>query len=113
MLMAFILSTGCALLLSALNVFFRDFTHLTEVLLRALFYLTPILYPPGLFGPVMEALLKLNPAYYPIVAARDALYYHRISPIEVWVSGYALGLFILLFGVSVFTRNESKFVYYA
>src|SRR5207249_425008 len=35
---------GVSFLFSCLNVFFRDFTHMTEVLLQAWFYLSPVIY---------------------------------------------------------------------
>ena len=41
----FVFATGTALLLSALYVRFRDVRPIWEVMLQALFYVTPILYP--------------------------------------------------------------------
>ena len=61
---------GIGLLLSVLNVYFRDVQHLMAILLQFWFYSTPIVYPldvvpptVGLFGvdlPV-RALYELNP----------------------------------------------------
>ena len=45
--MVSLLSIGGALIMATLNVFFRDFLHLTEVILRPMFYLTPHSLPPG------------------------------------------------------------------
>ena len=61
-------------MLSLLYVFFRDFLHLTEVILRLMFYLTPILYRPELFGEKAQIFFQMNPAYYPIITARSVLY---------------------------------------
>jgi ABC-type polysaccharide/polyol phosphate export permease len=59
--MVYLLAVGWALIMSTANVFFRDFSHLTQVLLRALFYLTPVLYRPSLLGDKVAAILKINP----------------------------------------------------
>ena len=112
-LILFAMTAGSALFLASLNVFFRDFTHLTEVLLRVLFYLTPIIYPPSLFGPEIEQLLKLNPVASPVLLARDVLYYHQVPTPEMWLQSIAMSLIVFLGGLLVFTRTQEKFVYYA
>ena len=111
--MLYLITLGGALLLATLNVFFRDFTHLTGAVLRALFYLTPIIYPPDLFGEQAAAYLKLNPIYYPVVTARDVLYYGNIPSLEMWLIGFGLSLAGLFIGARVFIKNQNKFVFYA
>lgn len=111
--MLFFLSAGGAMLMCALNVFFRDFSHLTSVLLRALFYVTPIIYPPELLGPKAESFLRLNPVYYPIVIGREVVYAGRVPAIEDWIVGFVFALAIFFVGLFVFTSTERKFVYYA
>ena len=112
-LMLYLITLGGALLLATLNVFFRDFTHLTAAVLRALFYLTPVIYPPDLFGEKAAMLLKLNPVYYPVVTARDVLYYGQVPPLEVWLIGFAVSIAGLALGAAVFMKNQNKFVFYA
>ena len=55
----------------------------------------------------------LNPAYYPIVAARSVLYDHVVPPMEIWVGGFGLGLLSCVLGLFVFLKSQDKFVYYA
>jgi lipopolysaccharide transport system permease protein len=43
-----LLGWSLAILMGVINVLFQDTQHLIEVLLQALFYLTPIIYPPSL-----------------------------------------------------------------
>ena len=112
-IMLYMLSVGGALLMSALNVFYRDFTHLTEVLLRALFYLTPVFYPPTILGDDLSFVLKFNPVYYPVVLARDVLYYGTAAnPID-WLIGFAVAFGMFVLGLKVFTSSQDNFVYYA
>jgi ABC-type polysaccharide/polyol phosphate export permease len=113
MLMMLILSAGAALLMCSLTVFFRDFTHLTPVLMRALFYLTPIFYRPDMLGPKGEFFLRLSPVFYPVVATRDVLYYGRVPAMDIWTAGYGTALLLLAVGLFVFTQTERRFVYYA
>lgn len=55
------LSMGIAFLLSALFVKFRDFSHIWEVILQALFYATPIIYPLSIAPPKVAKLISLSP----------------------------------------------------
>lgn len=73
LLQLYALALAVALLLSTLNVYFRDAQHIWEVFLQGLFYATPIIYPlsmvgdklasvaPGV-GLLVEKLMLLNPA---------------------------------------------------
>ena len=110
--MLYLLSAGGAMLICTLNVFFRDFTHLTSVLLRALFYLTPIFYKPDLLGPKTEALLRLNPVFYPVVVTRDLLYYGQVPSLEMWLTGFGFAVALFTMGLMTFTSTQNKFVYY-
>ena len=113
LLMLFLLSSGAALLMCSLTVFFRDFTHLTPVLMRALFYLTPIFYRPDILGPKGMMLLRFNPVYYPVVLTREVLYYGRVPGAELWVIGFAAAVAIVIAAQAVFSLTEKRFVYYA
>ena len=46
-LQLYAISLGVALLLGSLYVYFRDIGHIWDVILQALFYATPIIYPLG------------------------------------------------------------------
>ncbi len=109
MLMSF--SLGVSFLLSSLNIFFRDFTHLTGILLQILFYVSPILYPISITGKY-KPLFMLNPLYFIIVNFRAAIYDGKPpDAIELW-GGLAICIGTLLFGLWVFGKLERKFIYY-
>jgi lipopolysaccharide transport system permease protein len=55
------LCLGLALLLSTLNVLFRDLEHLTLVLLNLLFFMTPTLYSEDLVPAGLRAVFAVNP----------------------------------------------------
>jgi ABC-type polysaccharide/polyol phosphate export permease len=112
LLMLLILSFGATLLMSAVTVFFHDFLHLTAVFLRILFYLTPILYSPKIFGPKLAYLIKFNPVYYPVQATRDLLYAGTIPSFLDFSIGFGMAVAIFIAGLVVFTSIEDRFVYY-
>ncbi|MGB9631939.1 MAG: ABC transporter permease, partial [Chloroflexaceae bacterium] len=67
---------GMAWLLSAVAVFFRDMVHLVGILVNIWFFLTPVIYPLGVFGEGLTARLVrwLNPMASLIEFYREVLY---------------------------------------
>lgn len=124
----YLLSLGVALLLSTLNVYFRDAQHIWEVVLQGLFYATPIIYPlsmveqklgevaPGV-GLLIEKLMLLNPAAQIIQDIRHNLVAPATTP-TIWTLSdniffqmipIALTFAMLLWGVHVFRKYSPKF----
>jgi len=71
-----VFATGVAMLLSALYVRYRDVQPIWDVVLQALFYATPILYPIELLAAKYDTLAKialLNPIAALIQEARHLL----------------------------------------
>lgn len=54
-------TTGCALLLSCSNVFFRDVKYIVQVLLTFGIFVTPVFLEPQMFGDLGARLMMLNP----------------------------------------------------
>ena len=83
MLFQFAFVLGIALILSVVNVYFRDTQHLIAILLQVLFYLAPIVYPISyvpdtatVFGiqiPLGD-IYRLNPIVVFVGAYRDVMY---------------------------------------
>ncbi len=72
----YIFALGIAFLLSALNVRFRDISHIWEIVTQAAFYATPIIYPLSIIiakSRLAAQLLMLNPIAQAIQDARYAL----------------------------------------
>lgn len=55
------LTVGVALLVAALQVYLRDVQHTLGLILSALFYVTPIVYPVGLVPEGLRPWLAANP----------------------------------------------------
>jgi lipopolysaccharide transport system permease protein len=56
-----VLGWSLALLAGLVHAHFRDTQHLLEMAFQALFYLTPIIYPPQMRGGRFQQLLHYNP----------------------------------------------------
>ena len=83
------------------------------MLLRVLFYLTPIIYPRDLFGPQIAFFLQFNPVSIPVLMARDVLYYHEVPSLNDWLVGYGVSGLIFVIGLTIFVKNQDRFIYYA
>ena len=75
----YLLALGLAFFLSALNVKYRDTSHIWEIIMQAAFYATPIIYTLGIVIEKSETAAKfllLNPMAQAIQDARYALITH-------------------------------------
>ena len=105
---------GLGLMLSVLNVYFRDVEHLVGIVLQIWFYATPIVYPMTFVrdalvdSPALFTLYKLNPMVRFVEAYRDCLYDLRFP--ALLDTAYLLGVSAatLALGVYIFTRMEPK-----
>jgi ABC-type polysaccharide/polyol phosphate export permease len=99
---------GIGLMLSVLNVYFRDVKHFIAVALQALFYSAPIVYPVRFVEdaasrtsfPLLR-VYQLNPLVRFVEAYRAVLYdlrfpaFSDVAYVSVWaVAVLALGLFV-------------------
>lgn len=102
---------GGILLLSILTVFFRDLSHILQIALLGLFYLTPILYPTSLLSGELLNLIKLNPFYYFINIFHLIIYEAALPGWPEWVACIGLTALSLTLGVLVFQKNEQDVIY--
>jgi ABC-2 type transport system permease protein len=112
-----VLVTGIGLMLSVLNVFFRDIRYLITIMLQVLFYATPIVYPIryvprhaeilGMDVPA-RAIYNLNPLTRLIEAYRDVLYDTRIPPLGTMAAIVISAGVALALGWWVFARLQRR-----
>lgn len=72
---AFCLSLGLGWLVAAVSVFFKDFAHMTGIIIGIQFWLTPVLWGPAQMGEKALMVFKLNPMFYVTNGYRDSLIY--------------------------------------
>jgi ABC-type polysaccharide/polyol phosphate export permease len=102
---------GFAFLFSCLNVFFRDFMHMTDVLLQAWFYLSPIIYTVDMVPEAYRFWFELNPMFHYIQCFQQPIYHGQLPSQFTIVMCTLWGVLALLVGYTVFAKNADKFVF--
>ena len=105
----FLLVTGVSLLVSAINVYYRDVENMLEVLLMIWMYLSPVIYPPEFVPDQFQRLMQLNPLFGIINAYRNTLLYGVPPAWESFSYAAILSLGIFLLGIVVFNRLSKNF----
>ncbi len=108
-------SFGVSLILSTLNVFFKDIENIYDVFSLLLFYATPIVYTFDRLDYGADSwqlsLLKLNPLYGFVEMFRGAvLYGGDFSEMNAFLYSCGLTLVVLVIGVVMFRKNQDKFI---
>jgi ABC-2 type transport system permease protein len=118
----YLLALGVALLLGTLYVYFRDVSHIWEVVLQGLFYATPVIYPISMITSQPNfawaaKILMLNPSTQVIMdVRRNLLAPDYVDTVWTMIGNpwlrllpYVLTLLILWLGVHVFRKYSAKF----
>jgi lipopolysaccharide transport system permease protein/teichoic acid transport system permease protein len=107
-----VLSLGLGWLLSAVQVFYRDVSHVLSIVLNLWFWVTPIVWPSEKIPSEYRGWLFCNPMYYIIEGYRGLLIFNK----TIWPSAehtaYFWGVVLAVFwaGAYVFGRLKPEFV---
>jgi len=99
---------GIGLILSALNVQYRDVKYVVPFVTQMAFFLTPVLYPASHAPAKLAPLLMLNPMSGVVEGFRHALLGSSISWKLMTVSS-VICVFLFIVGVFFFRRMERTF----
>jgi lipopolysaccharide transport system permease protein len=110
---------GIALVLSTLNVFYRDTLMIMDVVMLAWFFLTPIVYPIeslptsyqilGITVNIHRWMYVLNPMASLVAAYRDLLYWGYRTDLDFLARTAVTSLVVLAFGYWFFVRFRDRF----
>jgi lipopolysaccharide transport system permease protein len=110
---------GVSLILSAINVFYRDTMMIMDVVILAWFFLTPVVYridtlPSsyhvlGLTLNIQRLMYVINPMASLIATYRDLLYWGYRTNLDFFLRTAATALAILAFGYWFFVRYSHRF----
>jgi len=81
----YILALGLAFYLSAVNVKYRDTSHIWEIIMQAAFYATPIIYPLAIVLDKSETIAKFM-LMNPLAQAIQDVRYSLITPETITVA---------------------------
>ena len=110
MIYVFVFSFGLNLILSTMNVFFRDVGHLWGVFLTVWMYATPIIYPINLVPSWLQVIIKCNPLYHYVTYFRNVMIYGTMPTLYDNLICIAFSVVFLAIGVTVFRKNQDKFI---
>ena len=107
----FIFSLGIGLLLSAVNVFYRDVGQMLAIILNMWFWLTPIVWHIDIVPKKYLYIIELNPMFYIVEGYRSSFIYL----IPFWYN-YRLGIyfwvlcfFLFAIGGIIFEKLKPEF----
>ena len=107
-LLLILMVTGLSLILSALNLYFRDVKYLVEVVMTFAIFFTPVLYDVAMFDKWRNILL-LNPMA-PILEGISACVVMHGPPHAGWLTYSAVvSCLILGFDYPIFKKLECRF----
>lgn len=100
---------GLSLLLSSLNLFYRDVQHLFNLVIRLWFYITPVLYPVELFPEKWRFIFKFNPMSVFINAYRQTLLAGDAPKFSSLFVGILMSAGLYIIAYSIFKKLEGTF----
>jgi len=103
---------GCGFFCAAANVFFRDVSHIIQIVLSGWFYLSPVMYSLDFLPQQYRLFFRLNPMLYILNGFRLSIYYGQLPSLGSVVASVGTGAVFLVLGYVFFRRNQARFVYY-
>jgi len=105
-----VLVLGASYLLSTLYVYVKDIQPIWNVLVYALFFVSPVLWRLDEVDGILLEIQKINPIGQIIELAHKVVAYGEVPPLNEWLYAAAFVFGILFFGYAVFHRCQSKIV---
>ncbi len=112
MLSLILFTLGCSFFFSIANVFFRDMSHIIQILLSAWFYFSPVIYSLDFVPDRYRFFFRLNPMLYILNGFRMAIYYGQLPTWQSMSMSFGCGAVTLLLGYAIFRRYQDVLVYY-
>ncbi len=102
-------SLGVGLIMSTVAVRYTDVVEMWGVLVRALFYLTPVMYPEDILPERFVWLVRANPLYHLLACWRDPIYAGVLPSAESLAVSSAGALIAVVAGWWIFVKNQHEF----
>jgi teichoic acid transport system permease protein len=108
-LIALFMGLGMAILISCINVYFRDIASFLPYLTRSLLYLSPILYQAADMSPKLKSIEIVNPIFYLLDSWSQVLVYAKAPDISSLINSFIWALSIFMIGTYFFLSRERDF----
>ncbi|MEF3313264.1 ABC transporter permease [Paenibacillus sp. GYB004] len=104
LLIQIILMIGISLLVSSVQVFFRDLQHILNIFMLVWFYFTPIVYVQSMIPDQYMTYFMLNPMFYIISSYQDIFYNGSAPDLGNLTIAFIYAICLLIIGWKVFAR---------
>jgi ABC-type polysaccharide/polyol phosphate export permease len=95
------------------NSAFRDIQHLMNIGFQVLFYLTPIIYPPGsLTNKRLGELIKYNPLVPFLDIVREPILNGRVPPLDTYMTATLATLVVTAMAIMLLQRLQKRVILY-
>ena len=108
-LIALIFSLGVAILISTINVYFRDIASFLPYLIRTLLYLSPILYEASALKPKLRFFEHFNPLFSILESWSLSIVHAQAPQVSSLLVASAWAFGVLLIGTYFFLSREREF----
>lgn len=113
MVILLVFSTGLGLILSVLEVYFRDIEYIYSVFITLVMYLVPILYPiQTIKNKYLLYVIKINPLYSMIEMFRQSILYGHMLSWKMLVYALVSAILVLTIGIIFFNWKSDDIVYH-
>jgi ABC-type polysaccharide/polyol phosphate export permease len=104
-------SLGIGLMLAVLAVYFHDVVETYQLLISALYFLTPVFYPISIIAESRKWMFKYNPLYYIVEMFRQPIFDGHLPSPKMFIIATTSAVASLLIGWWAFTRKSREFAY--
>lgn len=104
-----LLLLGFVLLLSMINVWFRDVSHAISLLIQFWMYLTPIIYPLSMVPERFRWLYDLNPMVGIVEGFRSVVLKGEPPPLDLLAISLTISVLLFVVGYVLFKQREFEF----
>ena len=109
LLIAVVMSLGMAILISCINVYFRDISSMLPYLTRSLLYLSPILYEASKISESIKQYQVVNPIFYLLDSWSRVLVHAEAPTLYGMLHATVFALTIFIVGTYFFLSRERDF----
>lgn len=103
---------GASFFFAAANVFYRDVSHILQIVLQLWLYATPILYDINMFPQRFHWLFKLNPLIFVLNGFRLSVWAGMLPHLQSVLASFVCAFLSLAIGFAIFRRYQNTFVFY-
>jgi len=104
----FLMIYGISLILSSINLFFRDMEKLVSLLMTFVFYFTPIIYPVSMIPEKYQYLINFNPLA-PLIINWKNLFLHGTLDSVYLVLSLAYSIVFFMVGHLIYKKLSWRF----